>query len=174
VITVNKSDRGKKGKEEFKGKSGKGSQDDKKTGETPGSMGEGPERKDESQDGSLIKDGNQSKETSVLKSELGDESKRTTGGLGKNPLDGINHSGLEGLIGRSKADIKIEQELLYTKSIKLTHEELEFIKDMAISVKEEGNISAGIRACIKVARKQVGDKVKELAAQRKASEVFEI
>ncbi len=171
---MNKSEEGKKGKGEGKGKSGKGSLDDKKTGNTPGSMGEGPERKDESQDGSIIKDGDQGKETPVVKSESGDESKRTTGGLGKNPLDGINQSGLEGLISGSKTQTQIEQELLYTKAVKLTYEDLEFIKDMSISVKEEGNISAGIRACIKVARKQVGEKVKELAAARKASEAFEI
>lgn len=171
---MNKSEGGKKGKGEGKGRSGKGSLDDKKTGNTPGIMGEGPEHKDESQDGSIIKDGDQGKETPVGKSESGDESKRITGGLGNNPLDRINQSGLEGLIGRSKTDIKIEQELLYTKAVKLTHEDLEFIKDMAISVKEEGNISAGIRACIKVARKHVGDKITELAAARKASEAFEI
>ncbi len=171
---MDKSKDGKKGKEEGKDKPGKDPLDDKKTGNTPGSTGEAPERKDESQDGSVIKDSDQGKETPVVKLGSGDESKRTTGGLGTNPLNKINPSGLEGLIGRSKTDIKIEQELLYTKSIKLTHEELEFIRDMAISVKEEGNMSAGIRACIKLARKQVGDKIKELAAQRKASEAFEI
>lgn len=171
---MNKSESSKKSKGEGKDKPGKGSLDDKKIGNIPGNTGEGPERKDESQEGSMIKGSDQGKEPPVVKSESGDESRRTTGGLGKNPLDGINQSGLEGLIGKSKTDIRIEQELLYTKSIKLTHEELEFIKDMAISVKEEGNMSAGIRACIKLARKQVGDKIKELAAQRKASEAFEI
>ncbi len=173
MIIVNKSEGDKKGKEEGKGKSGKGSPDDKKTGNIPGSMGD-PERKDESHDGSIIKDGDQGKETPVVKSESGDESKRTTGGLGKNPLNKINPSGLEGLISGGKTQTQIEQELLYTKAVKLTYDDLEFIKDMSISVKEEGNISAGIRACIKVARKQVGDKVKELAAARKASEAFEI
>ncbi len=170
---MNKSEGGKKGKGEGKGKSSKDSLDDKKIGNTPGSMGD-PERKDESQDGSIIKDGDQGKETPVVKPESGDESKRATGGLGKNPLDGINQSGLEGLISGSKTKTQIEDDLLYTKAVKLTYEDLEFIKDMSISVKEEGNISAGIRACIKVARKQVGDKVKELAAARKASEAFEI
>jgi hypothetical protein len=171
---MNKSKGGKKDKGEDKGKSGNGSLDDKKTGNTPGNTGEGPERKDESQNGSMIKDGDQGKETSVVKSESGDESKRTTGGLGQNPLDRIDPSGLQGLISGRKAQINIEQELLYTKAVKLTYEDLEFIKDMSISVKEEANISAGIRACIKVARKQVGEKVKELAAARKASEAFEI
>ncbi len=170
---MNKSESGKKGRGEGKGKSGKGSQDDKKTGNIPGSIGD-PERKDESQDGSMIKDGDQGKETPVVKSDSGDESKRAAGGLGKNPLNGINQSGLEGLIGGGKTQTQIEQDLLYTKAVKLTYEDLEFIKDMAISVKEEGNISAGIRACIKLARKQVGDKVKELAALRKAAEAFEI
>ncbi len=171
---MDKSKGDKKDKGVGKDKPGKDPLDEKKTGNTPGSAGEGPERKDESQEGSMIKGSDQGKETPVVKSESGDESRRAAGGLGKNPLDGINQSGLEGLIGRSKTEIKIEQELLYTKSIKLTHEELEFIRDMAISVKEEGNMSAGIRACIKLARKQVGDKIKELAAQRKASEAFEI
>jgi hypothetical protein len=130
--------------------------------------------KDESQDASLVKDSEQVIETLVVKSESVDESKRAAGGLGKNPFDRIDPSGLQGLITGSKTRINLEQELLYTKAVKLTQEDLEFIKDMAISVKEEGNISAGIRACIKVARKQVGDKIKELAAQRKASEAFEI
>jgi hypothetical protein len=173
---MNKSIGGKKDKGEDKGKSGKSPQDNIKTGDlvTPGNMNEGSEHKDESQDISSMKEGEQGKETPNVGSESGDESKRTTGGLGKNPLERIDPSGLQGLITGSKTQIKIEQELLYTKSVKLTHEDLEFIKDMAISVKEEGNISAGIRACIKLAQKQVGDKIKELAAARKASEAFEI
>jgi hypothetical protein len=173
---MNKSKGGKKDKGEGKGKPGEITPGDEKTDSsvTPGSMGEDPERKEESQDVSLIKGSDQGKETPDVKSEPVGEGKRTTGGLGKNPLDRIDPSGLQGLIGRSKTDINIEQDLLYTKAVKLTYEDLEFIKDMAISVKEEGNISAGIRACIKVARKQVGDKIKELAAARKASEAFEI
>jgi hypothetical protein len=173
---MNKSKGGKKDKREGKGKSGEITPGDEKTGNPviPASEGAGTERKDESQDGSLVKDSEQVKETPVIRSESVDEGKRITGGLGNNPLDRIDPSGLQGLITGSKTQIKIEQDLLYTKAVKLTHEDLEFIKDMAISVKEEGNISAGIRACIKVARKHVGDKIKELAALRKASEAFEI
>ena len=174
MIIVNKSKGGKKDKGEGKDKPGENNLDNK-TGDTvtPGGH-EGIETKDESQDQSLIKGDEQGKENSNAKSGSGDEERRAKGGLGKSPLNGIDPSGLQGLITGGKTDIKIEQELLYTKAVKLTHEDLEFIKDMAISVKEEGNISAGLRACIKVARKHVGDKVKELAAQRKASEVFEI
>lgn len=175
VITVNKSKGGKKEKGEGKDKPGKNNMDNKtEDTTTPGGGNESIEPKDESQDQSLIKGNEQGKETSDVKSDPVDESKRTTGGLGKNPLNGIDPSGLQGLISGNKTQTQIEQELLYTKAVKLTLEDLEFIKDMAISVKEEGNISAGIRACIKVARKQVGDKVKELAALRKASEAFEI
>ncbi len=177
VIIVNKSKGGKKEKGEGKDKPGKNNMDNKTDDTitiTPGGGNEGIEPKDESQNQSLIKGNEQGKETPDVKSDSVDESKRTTGGLGKNPLNGIDPSGLQGLISGSKTQTQIEQELLYTKAVKLTLEDLEFIKDMAISVKEEGNISAGIRACIKVARKQVGDKVKELAALRKASEAFEI
>ncbi len=171
---MNKSEEGKKGKGEGKGKSGKGSKDNIKSGVTSGNANEGHEHKEGSQDVSSIKEGEKGKETPDVGSESVDEAKRVTGGLGKNPLDGINQSGLEGLISGSKTQTQIEDDLLYTKAVKLTYGDLEFIKDMAISVKEEGNISAGIRACIKVARKQVGDKIKELAAARKASEAFEI
>ncbi len=109
--------------------------------------------------------------------------------LGRNPLGGINQTGLEGLIGsttkkpetrtsdRKKLDSteqELEQELLYTKAVKLTLEDVEFVKDMAIAVKSEGNFSEGIRACIRAARKQYGDNVKELAAQRKSVETVDI
>ncbi len=174
---VNKTKGSKKDKVEDRDKLDENNLDNNKTDNTGthGSGNEDTERKDEVQDASSIKESEQGKETPDAKSESVDEGKRTTGGLGQNPLDKIDQSGLQGLIsGKSKTQIQVEQELLYTKAVKLTMEDLEFIKDMAISVKEEGNISAGIRACIKVARKQVGDKVKELAAQRKASEVFEI
>lgn len=173
---MNKSKGTKKDKREGQGKSVKITPGDEKT-DNPvisGSEGIGTERKDGLLYGSLIKDSESVRETPDIRSESVGESKRITGGLGNNPLDRIDPSGLQGLITGSKTQIKIDQELLYTKAVKLTYEDLEFIKDMAISVKEEGNISAGIRACIKVARKQVGDKIKELAAQRKASEAFEI
>jgi hypothetical protein len=165
---MNKLDGGKKAKGEGKDKPGK------KTDSISGSGSEVTEPKNESQGVSLIKGNGQDKETPDVKSGSVQEDRRAKGRLGKSPLNGIDPSGLQGLITGNKTQIKIEQELLYTKAVKLTYEDLEFIKDMAISVKEEGNISAGIRACIKLARKHVGDKVKELAAQRKASEAFEI
>ncbi len=109
--------------------------------------------------------------------------------LGRNPLGGINQTGLEGLIGSTSkkqdtknsdhkkpdsTDQEFGQELLYTKAVKLTQDDVEFVKDMAIAVKSEGNFSEGIRACIKAARKQYGDSVKDLASQRKSSEAVEI
>ena len=171
---MNKSGGNKKEKGKGKGKSEKNLPDNMKTDSLVIPEGEGTERKDESQDASSIKVEEQGKEIPDVKSESSNENKRITGGLGNNPLNKIDTSGLQGLITGAKTQTQIEQELLYTKSVKLTLEDLEFLQDMAISVKEEGNISAGIRACIKVARKQVGEKVKELAALRKASEAFEI
>ncbi len=112
----------------------------------------------------------------------GDEARSSA--LGRNPLDSINKTGLEGLIGSTskKSDYKkpdsieqkFEQELLYTKAVKLTLEDVEFVKDMAIAVKSEGNFSEGIRACIRAARKQYGDDVKELASRRKSFEAVDI
>ncbi len=122
-----------------------------------------------------------------IKDDKVDETR--TGALGRNPLNAINQTGLEGLIGSvskkpdtKKSDHKkpgsteqeFEQVLLYTKAVKLTLEDVEFVRDMAIAVKSEGNFSEGIRACIKAARKQYGDDVKELAAQRKSSEAVDI
>ncbi len=78
------------------------------------------------------------------------------------------------LVSETKKHDSIEPELLFTKAVKLTSEDLEFIKDMAIAVKSEGNVSEGIRACIKAARKQYGDDVKELAARRKSFEAVKI
>jgi hypothetical protein len=97
-----------------------------------------------------------------------------SGGLGRNPLDSINTAGLEGLISGSKKEISVEQELLFTKAVKLTLDDVEFVKDMAIAVKSEGNFSEGIRACIRAARKYYGDDVKELAARRKSFEAINI
>jgi hypothetical protein len=97
-----------------------------------------------------------------------------SGGLGRNPLDSINKTGLEGLLSGDKKKASIEQELLFTKAVKLTLDDVEFVKDMAIAVKSEGNFSEGIRACIKAARKYYGDNVKELAAQRKSLSAIEI
>jgi len=170
---MNKSKSEKKDKGDGKAKTGVITPGSEKTDNSikPGRIGEG---QDESQDAALIKGSDQDKMTSDDKSESSNENKRITGGLGNNPLNKIDTSGLQGLITGAKTQTQIEQELLYTKSVKLTLEDLEFLQDMSISVKEEGNISAGIRACIKVARKQVGEKVKELAALRKASEAFEI
>ncbi len=122
-------------------------------------------------------------ETQDDKTKSADEPK--AGALGRNPLDGINQTGLEGLIGSvskkpgsknpdTKKPDSIEQELLFTKAVKLTLDDLEFVKDMAIAVKSEGNVSEGIRACIKAARKQYGDDVKELAARRKSFEAVNI
>ena len=100
------------------------------------------------------------------KMKSGDETR--LGALGRNPLGAINKSGLEGLISIEKKQVSAEQELLYTKAVKLTLEDVEFVKDMAIAVKSEGNFSEGIRACIRAARKHYGEEVKELAAQRKS------
>lgn len=97
-----------------------------------------------------------------------------SGGLGRNPLDSINQAGLEGLLSGDKKKASIEQELLFTKAVKLTLDDVEFVKDMAIAVKSEGNFSEGIRACIKAARKYYGDDVKELANQRKSLSSIEI
>ena len=97
-----------------------------------------------------------------------------SGGLGRNPLDGINTAGLQGLISGDKKKANAEQDLLFTKAVKLTLDDVEFVKDMAIAVKSEGNFSEGIRACIRAARKYYGDDVKELAAQRKSFEAIEI
>lgn len=97
-----------------------------------------------------------------------------SGGLGRNPLDGINTAGLQGLISGDKKQASAEQDLLFTKAVKLTLDDLEFVKDMAIAVKSEGNISEGIRACIRAARKYYGDDVKELANQRKLLSAIEI
>lgn len=115
----------------------------------------------------------------------GKVSETRAGALGRNPLGAINQTGLEGLIGSisKKTDTKksvrkkpdsTEQELLYTKAVKLTLEDVEFVRDMAIAVKSEGNFSEGIRACIRAARKQYGDNVKELAARRKSFEAVDI
>src|SRR5659263_700114 len=97
-----------------------------------------------------------------------------SGGLGRNPLDGINTAGLQGLISGDKKQASVEQELLFTKAVKLTLDDVEFVKDMAIAIKSEGNFSEGIRACIKAARKYYGDNVKELANQRKSLSAIEI
>jgi len=97
-----------------------------------------------------------------------------SGGLGRNPLDSINKTGLEGLLSGDKKKASIEQELLFTKAVKLTLDDVEFVKDMAIAVKSEGNFSEGIRACIRAARKYYGDDVKELAARRKSFDAIEI
>jgi hypothetical protein len=97
-----------------------------------------------------------------------------SGGLGRNPLDGINTADLQGLINGDKKKDSVEQELLFTKAVKLTLDDVEFVKDMAIAVKSEGNFSEGIRACIRAARKYYGDDVKELAAQRKSFEAINI
>jgi len=97
-----------------------------------------------------------------------------SGGLGRNPLDGINTAGLQGLISGDKKKASAEQDLLFTKAVKLTLDDLEFVKDMAIAVKSEGNISEGIRACIRAARKYYGDDVKELANQRKSLSAINI
>ena len=97
-----------------------------------------------------------------------------SGGLGRNPLDGINTAGLQGLISGDKKKASVEQDLLFTKAVKLTLDDVEFVQDMAIAVKSEGNFSEGIRACIKAARKYYGDDVKELASQRKSLSAIEI
>jgi hypothetical protein len=97
-----------------------------------------------------------------------------SGGLGRNPLDGINTAGLQGLISGDKKQVSAEQDLLFTKAVKLTQDDLEFVKDMAIAVKSEGNFSEGIRACIRTARKYYGEEVKELAAKRKSFEAINI
>ena len=97
-----------------------------------------------------------------------------SGGLGRNPLDGINTAGLQGLISGDKKNASAEQDLIFTKAVKLTLDDLEFVKDMAIAVKSEGNISEGIRACIRAARKYYGEEVKELAAKRKSFEAINI
>jgi hypothetical protein len=97
-----------------------------------------------------------------------------SGGLGRNPLDSINTAGLEGLLSGDKKKVNVEQDLLFTKAVKLTLDDVEFVKDMAIAVKSEGNFSEGIRACIKAARKYYGDNVKELANQRKSLSAIEI
>ena len=97
-----------------------------------------------------------------------------SGGLGRNPLDSINTAGLEGLLSGDKKKVSIEQDLLFTKAVKLTLDDVEFVKDMAIAVKSEGNFSEGIRACIRAARKYYGDDVKELANQRKSFSAIEI
>lgn len=133
------------------------------------------------------KDTSQNKSESEKGMEIKDDKVDETraGALGRNPLGGINQTGLEGLIGSSskkpssknpdsKKTDSIEQELLFTKAVKLTLDDLEFVKDMAIAVKSEGNVSEGIRACIKAARKQYGDDVKELAARRKSFEAVNI
>ncbi len=131
----------------------------------------------------------QNKSESEKGMEIQDDKVKSTdesrpGALGRNPLGAINKTGLEGLIGstskksdQKKSDSieqKFEQELLYTKAVKLTLEDVEFVKDMAIAVKSEGNFSEGIRACIRAARKQYGDDVKELAARRKSFEAVDI
>jgi len=97
-----------------------------------------------------------------------------SGGLGRNPLDGTNTAGLQGLISGDKKQASVEQELLFTKAVKLTLDDVEFVKDMAIAVKSEGNFSEGIRACIRAARKYYGDDVKELANQRRSLSAIEI
>ncbi len=97
-----------------------------------------------------------------------------SGGLGRNPLDGINTAGLQGLISGDKKQASVEQELLFTKAVKLTLDDVEFVKDMAIAVKSEGNFSEGIRACIRAARKYYEDDVKELANQRRSLSAIEI
>src|SRR5450759_4091997 len=101
-----------------------------------------------------------------------DETK--SGGLGRNPLDSINTAGLAGLLSGDKKKVNAEQAMLFTKAVKLTMDDVEFVKDMAIAVKSEGNFSEGIRACIKAARKYYGDNVKELANQRKSLSAIEI
>lgn len=127
----------------------------------------------------------QNKSESEIGMEIKDDTMKPVdetrpGALGRNPLGAISRTGLEGLIssGSKKPDGKkpdsIEQELLFTKAVKLTLDDVEFVKDMAIAVKSEGNFSEGIRACIRAARKQYGDDVKELAARRKSSEVVNI
>lgn len=65
--------------------------------------------------------------------------------LGRNPLNALNTAGLEGLIRSGKKKVNVEQELLFTKAVKLTLDDVEFVKDMAIAVKSEGNFSEGIR-----------------------------
>jgi hypothetical protein len=97
-----------------------------------------------------------------------------SGGLGRNPLDSINTAGLEGLLSGDKKKVNAEQDLLFTKAVKLTLDDVEFVKDMAIAVKSEGNFSEGIRACIKAARKYYGDDVRELANQRKSLSAIKI
>ena len=97
-----------------------------------------------------------------------------SGGLGRNPLDGINTAGLQGLISGDKKKVDAEQDLLFTKAVKLNLADVEFVKDMAIAVKSEGNFSEGIRACIRAARKYYGDDVKALADRRKSFEAIEI
>jgi hypothetical protein len=97
-----------------------------------------------------------------------------SGGLGRNPLDSINTAGLEGLLSGDKKKVNAEQDLLFTKAVKLTLDDVEFVKDMAIAVKSEGNFSEGIRACIKAARKYYGDDVRELANQRKSFSAIDI
>ena len=127
----------------------------------------------------------QNKSESEISMELKDDKTKAAdetrpGALGRNPLGAISRTGLEGLInsGSKKPDStkldSIEQELLFTKAVKLTLDDVEFVKDMAIAVKSEGNFSEGIRACIRAARKQYGDDVKELAARRKSSEAVNI
>lgn len=127
------------------------------------------------------KDTAQNKSESEKGMEINDGkvSETRAGALGRNPLGGINQTGLEGLIGSTSkkpdsTEQEFEQELLYTKAVKLTLEDVEFVRDMAIAVKSEGNFSEGIRACIRAARKQYGDNVKELAARRKSFEAVDI
>jgi len=111
-------------------------------------------------------------ETQGGKMKSVDETK--SGALGRNPLGAINTAGLEGLISSSKKEVSFEQELLFTKAVKLTLDDVEFVKDMAIAAKSEGNFSEGIRACIRAARKHYGEDVKELAARRKSFEAINI
>ncbi len=104
----------------------------------------------------------------------GDEPEGKHGGLGRNPLGSISQTGLEGLLSGGKKHEEPEQDLSYTKAVKLTQDDLEFLKDMAIALHKEGNFSEAIRACIRAARKKYGKEVRELAEQRKSLGAIEI
>ncbi len=69
----------------------------------------------------------ESEEGMEIKDNKVDETR--AGALGRNPLGAINKTGLEGLIGSSsKKPDSIEQELLFTKAVKLTQDDVEFNK----------------------------------------------
>ncbi len=59
-------------------------------------------------------------------------------------------------------DRDLRDALNFTKAVKLSQRDLEFIEDLVLVTRNDKNFSKGLRICILVARKLYEERVKEL------------